>query len=156
HFLLTARVPFPGGTLMEKLIRHRSDAPVPVEQLRPDIPPKVAAIVKRLLAKKPTDRYQTPAQLVQALDEATQAGVPTSKPGPLAAGPRGGGSVTPLDERRPKKTWMIFAAGAAVGVFGLILLSCVLIALVARKGEATKPGDSKGNDKNIASAPSVL
>src|SRR5262249_59020042 len=70
HFLLTARVPFPGGTLMEKLIRHRSDAPPPVEKLRPDIPPKVAAIVKRLLAKNATERYQTPAYLVQALDEA--------------------------------------------------------------------------------------
>jgi serine/threonine protein kinase len=65
-FILTGRVPFPGG-LMEKLLAHtRSTAPA-VESLRPDVPREVAAIVARLMAKNPNDRFQTPAQLALAL-----------------------------------------------------------------------------------------
>jgi eukaryotic-like serine/threonine-protein kinase len=67
YFLLTGRVPFPGGSSLEKLVRHMSLEPVPVEQLRPEVPPGVAAIVRRLLAKRPADRFQTPAELAAAL-----------------------------------------------------------------------------------------
>src|SRR5262249_53652116 len=51
----------------EKLIRHGTEEPMPLEQLRPDVPPAVAAIVRRLMAKRPADRFQTPAELAQAL-----------------------------------------------------------------------------------------
>jgi serine/threonine-protein kinase len=67
YYLLTGNVPFPGGTPLEKLVRHRSDEPTPVERLRPDVPADVAAVIRRLLAKRPEDRYQTPAELVAVL-----------------------------------------------------------------------------------------
>lgn len=67
HYLLTGQVPFPGGTALEKLVRHGSDAPAPVHELRPDVPPDVSAIVTKLLAKKPGDRYQTPLELAAEL-----------------------------------------------------------------------------------------
>jgi eukaryotic-like serine/threonine-protein kinase len=67
YFLLTGKVPFPGGATLEKLIRHSTEAPTPAEQLRPDIPAGVAAILNRLLEKNPDDRYQTPDQLGPAL-----------------------------------------------------------------------------------------
>jgi serine/threonine-protein kinase len=64
YFLLTAQVPFPGGTTVDKLVRHTREEPVPVEQLRPDIPLEVADIVRCLMAKEPAKRFQTPAELV--------------------------------------------------------------------------------------------
>jgi WD40 repeat protein/serine/threonine protein kinase len=67
YFLLTGRVPFPGGTVMEKLFRHQTETPPPVRALRPDMPPLFAAVVDRLMAKRPADRFQTPAELVVAL-----------------------------------------------------------------------------------------
>jgi WD40 repeat protein/serine/threonine protein kinase len=67
YFLLTGKVPFPGGNLGEKLVKNQLDEPMPVEELRPEVPPEVAAIVRRLMAKKPEERYQTPAELEQAL-----------------------------------------------------------------------------------------
>ncbi|MDW8264740.1 MAG: protein kinase [Gemmataceae bacterium] len=67
YFLLTGQVPFPGGTTMDKLLRHSTETPTPVEQLRPEVPPAVAAIVRRLMAKDPADRFQTPAELIAAL-----------------------------------------------------------------------------------------
>jgi serine/threonine protein kinase/Leucine-rich repeat (LRR) protein len=69
YFVLTGRVPFPGGTLIDKLFKHRLEEPKPVECLRSDLPLGLAAVVRKLMAKKPEDRYQTPAQLTAALAE---------------------------------------------------------------------------------------
>jgi serine/threonine-protein kinase len=67
HFLLTGQVPFPGGSAMDKLIRHGTVMPTPAEKLRGDIPPAVSAILARMLAKRPEERFQTPAELAEAL-----------------------------------------------------------------------------------------
>jgi serine/threonine-protein kinase len=80
YYLLTARVPFPGGSTLEKVIRHSTEEPEPVERLRPGVPPGVAAVVGRLMAKKPGDRFQTPAELAAAL-----APFAVNSPGALVA-----------------------------------------------------------------------
>jgi serine/threonine protein kinase len=79
YFLLTARMPFPGGTALEKLLRHNSETPRPVEQVRPQIPPAVAAVVRRLMAKQPAERYQTPAELVGVLDAILLGAAPVAQ-----------------------------------------------------------------------------
>src|SRR5207249_3306222 len=66
-FLLTGKVPFAGGTSLEKLVRHGSEVAAPVNEVRTEIPAEVAAIVAKLIAKKPEERFQTPAELVTAL-----------------------------------------------------------------------------------------
>jgi serine/threonine protein kinase len=88
YYLLAGRVPFPGGSLTEKLLKHRLQEPPRVEELRPEVPPEVGAVVRRLMAKEPKDRYQTPAQMVGALE----AGVPA----PVAGGAEPGTSSTQL------------------------------------------------------------
>jgi serine/threonine-protein kinase len=67
YYLLTAQVPYPGGSTLEKVIRHSTEVAEPVERLRPGVPPAVAAIVRRLMAKKPEERFQAPAELAAAL-----------------------------------------------------------------------------------------
>jgi serine/threonine-protein kinase len=67
YYLLTAQVPFPGGNLGSKLLRHQTQEPQPVEQLRPEVPARIAAAIRKLMAKKPGDRVQTPAELVALL-----------------------------------------------------------------------------------------
>ncbi|MBI1832477.1 MAG: serine/threonine protein kinase, partial [Planctomycetes bacterium] len=66
-YLLTGQVPFPGGAAVDKVIRHNTEAPVAVDERRPGIPPEVAKIVGKLLAKNPADRFQTPDELLDAL-----------------------------------------------------------------------------------------
>ena len=56
--------------------QHSWTSPKPVEKLRPDVPPGLAAVVRRLMAKKPEQRFQTPAEAAAALGE----------PGALATG----------------------------------------------------------------------
>jgi serine/threonine protein kinase len=78
YFLLTGQVPFPGLSATEKLIKHQLEEPPPLAQFRSDIPPAVADVVMKLLAKKPVNRYQTPAELAAALDAVFNAGIPTA------------------------------------------------------------------------------
>jgi serine/threonine-protein kinase len=68
YFVLTGEVPFPGGSALEKIERHATVEPEPVESLRPVVPPGVAAILRRMIAKKPGDRFQTPAEVADALE----------------------------------------------------------------------------------------
>jgi serine/threonine protein kinase len=67
YYLLTGKVPFPGGTLLEKVLKHQLNEPKSVEQVRPDVPPRVGAVVRKLMAKKPEDRFQTPVEVAAAL-----------------------------------------------------------------------------------------
>jgi serine/threonine protein kinase len=66
--LLAGWVPFPGGNMIQKLRRHDSEEPVAIEQVRHEVAPEVASIVRKLMAKKPEKRYQTPAELAAALE----------------------------------------------------------------------------------------
>ena len=67
YYLVTGKVPFPGGGTLEKIIRHRMDEPRPLAKLRPGVPAELQAVVSKLMAKPPEMRYQTPAELVQTL-----------------------------------------------------------------------------------------
>jgi serine/threonine protein kinase len=75
YYGLTGQVPFPGDTAMEKLIKHLTEEPRPIRELRPEIPVPLAEIIHKLLAKSPEDRFQTPAELLAALE-------PLGIPGP--------------------------------------------------------------------------
>ena len=74
YHLLTGQVPFPGGTSLEKLIRHTSEETTPAEAYRPELPPEVGAILRRLMAKDPARRFQKPADLAEALAPFSTAG----------------------------------------------------------------------------------
>lgn len=67
YYLLTGRVPFPGGSTLDKVIRQNGELAQPIEELRPDVPRQVRAIVHKLLAKNPDERFQTPDELMDAL-----------------------------------------------------------------------------------------
>ncbi len=64
YFMLTGRPPFPDGTALQKLIRHSGEEPDDVRLLRPDLPPRVAGLLAKMLAKKPSQRHQTADDLV--------------------------------------------------------------------------------------------
>jgi serine/threonine protein kinase len=67
YFLLTGQPPFQAEKLSQKLIAHQVAEPKPVHQMRPGIAPEFSAIVMKLLAKKPEERYQTAVEVIAAL-----------------------------------------------------------------------------------------
>jgi len=67
YFLLTGRPPFIEGTLTQRLMAHQTKTPPTVESLRVDTPASLAAIVRKMMAKKAEDRYATARETADAL-----------------------------------------------------------------------------------------
>jgi eukaryotic-like serine/threonine-protein kinase len=81
YYLLTGEVPFPGGTATEKMLRHaRETVPLPK---RTGVPQGVLEILARMTARKPDQRYQTPAEVAAALAPFSRQTVPPPTPPPL-------------------------------------------------------------------------
>jgi WD40 repeat protein/serine/threonine protein kinase len=140
YHLLAGSVPFPGGSPMEKVFKHQLEEPTPIEKLRTDLPKGLAGIVRKMMAKAPDQRYQTPAEAAQALEPfakteaaATSSAIKVKKrrtQPPVLDTPQRGATATVgvLDGKPPRKgrRWLI--AGLAAGA--LAALGCVsLLAL---------------------------
>jgi eukaryotic-like serine/threonine-protein kinase len=67
YFLLAGQPPFPGGSVLDKLHAHATVPPPPIEGQRDDVPAGVLAILDRMLAKAPDDRFQSAAEIAKAL-----------------------------------------------------------------------------------------
>src|SRR4051794_16797879 len=65
--MLTGRPPFPEGTVLQKLLQHQEEPPPDICTLNPLVPPDLANILVKLMAKDRDRRYQTPEQLVRDL-----------------------------------------------------------------------------------------
>jgi serine/threonine-protein kinase len=65
--MLTGRPPFPEGTVLQKLLQHQEEPPPNVSAINPAVPPSLANILLKLMAKDRDRRYQTPEQLVRDL-----------------------------------------------------------------------------------------
>jgi serine/threonine protein kinase len=68
--LLAGTPPFAGrrfGSLLQKLRGHVDTPPPPITGVREDVPAGLVAVLDRMLAKDPADRYATPAEVAEAL-----------------------------------------------------------------------------------------
>jgi tRNA A-37 threonylcarbamoyl transferase component Bud32 len=64
--LLTGQIPF-RGSATQKIVAHQRFDPKPVLELRPEVPPGLAAVVARMMAKDPDERFATPVEVALAL-----------------------------------------------------------------------------------------
>lgn len=71
YHMLAGLPPFSGRSLVELLRQHRDDA-VPLEPLA-GLPRGVVTVITRALEKDPLDRYQSPSEMVGAIDRARNA-----------------------------------------------------------------------------------
>jgi serine/threonine protein kinase len=67
YFALAARPPFPGGDSLQKIMRHHTDEPVPVEQLNAAVPAAFAELLRKMMAKRPEQRFASAAELREEL-----------------------------------------------------------------------------------------
>jgi serine/threonine protein kinase len=65
--LLAGRAPFPDGSAAEKVKAHMESTPRPLDQIRSDMPSGLLRIINRMMAKDPADRFETPAEVAEAL-----------------------------------------------------------------------------------------
>jgi eukaryotic-like serine/threonine-protein kinase len=69
--MLAGRPPFSGSTAQALLVAHLTEDPVPIDSVRDDVPPPLAAMITRCLAKDPAERWQSAGELLALLDSAT-------------------------------------------------------------------------------------
>jgi len=84
--LLTGKPPFTAPTPVAILMKHAHDIPADVRDLRPDTPADLAALIAALLAKDPTVRPQSGAEIADLL-RSHQAPAVTEVLRPAAAAP---------------------------------------------------------------------
>ena len=68
--LLTGATPFPGRTRQELMAAHLAEVPRPIAASQPELPPALATLVDRLLAKRPGDRPRDATEVLELLDAA--------------------------------------------------------------------------------------
>ncbi len=80
-YLLTRQPPFPSGSLMQKILQHQQAEPPSLRSLRTDVPEELDALVRKMLAKDPADRFAIPLLLVTPLRRFCGGRVPGSGQG---------------------------------------------------------------------------
>jgi len=82
--MLAGQPPFTGPTVENVVRQHLVADARPITQLRPAVPPAIAGVLQRALAKNPADRFSPVAQFADALRTGSTAAVPP----PAALPPR--------------------------------------------------------------------
>lgn len=116
YYMLTGQAPFPEGTIAQKLLWHQNRHPRSIREIQPEVPATIEKIVRKMMAKDPKNRFQTPREVRDILASFSKRQVelfenesevnrpPTSQPG----APR---TKVPSDSVRISKT----AAETSVG-----------------------------------------
>ncbi len=139
YHMLTGQAPVPEGTAAKKLHHHQHVDPVDPRQLNPDVPDDVAAVLARMMAKDPKDRYQQPVHLIQHLMQVAQ------KVGAAADVPEVLFVDAPLPNA-PRKRPLATISLAVLGL-GLILFLLSLVPSRPGLGSLGPPNHSANLDK---------
>ncbi|XZE54809.1 serine/threonine-protein kinase [Planctomycetaceae bacterium SH139] len=121
YFALTGRPPYGGGTVLQKLLSHGSSPPPDPRTWRSDLSDSLVAVLHKMLAKLPHERYRRPVDLIADLYQlAERENLPRS----LAAG-----SIAVIPESRFAQLlehhlpWMFAASLLVLSTAWLHLLS---------------------------------
>ncbi|MBI5757260.1 MAG: serine/threonine protein kinase [Planctomycetales bacterium] len=68
YHMVTGQAPFPEGSITNKLQAHAIKPPPDPRDVNSKVPEATVAVMQRMMAKKPQDRYQTPAELIADLE----------------------------------------------------------------------------------------
>jgi serine/threonine protein kinase len=141
YHMLTGHPPVPEGTPAKKLQHHQHHFPIDPRHYAPGIPDELVAIMSKMMAKNPKDRYQRPIQLVHHLMQvAKKVGIGDDLPE----------SVLLVDTAMPAPP-----RGHPLLFVGLALAALVVITLVLTLLPTTPPSYTKrpsippGKDSNV-------
>lgn len=67
YFMLTGAPPFPDGNAFEKLLHHRERKRPDPRKGRSDVPAELASLIRKLMSPTPSQRFQSPGELMAAM-----------------------------------------------------------------------------------------
>ncbi len=111
YHMLAGQPPFPEGGLGERILKHLEAPPPDVRRFNPDVSEGLWALLQKMLAKAPEDRYQTPAELLEDLrhppeprpEPPPEPPVPRRRPGGVPRIDRGEEEQAPRRPRRQRR-----------------------------------------------------
>lgn len=141
---LPEAAPFRGpkyNTPLKKILAHARTQPRSIRECAPNVPAQLAQVVERMLAKSPSDRFATPAEVAQALAPFTaggnlpalaaryasapsrpKVGDPRALTETLGSSARGGTKPDSPPPRRPRRRTLASAAAALVACAAIVII----------------------------------
>jgi serine/threonine-protein kinase len=132
YHMLTGRPPFSAGNSMALLLKHVSERPRPIAELRPETPKAMCEAIERALKKSPEDRWATAAAFRDALLNGSDAPAWRSEREPVrytSPVPRRRESASPVPRSRAAQG----DGAAALAPNGLVLEPPHLASLTAEQ-----------------------
>ena len=72
YFLLTGEPPFPSGTALERMEKHRTQTPDSILKSHPSVSKNLAKVCQKMMAKDPADRFRSASLVQRVLAEIVQ------------------------------------------------------------------------------------
>jgi serine/threonine protein kinase len=129
YAMAAGRSPFRAESTVAVLRRVCDEAPLPIHELNPEIPPWLASIINKLLAKDPDQRYQTAAE-VAALLSKHLADAQQSRPRPESSGNKL--PVAPIHPSSRARRWRW------AGLVALLVAGALMAAEAVRRANLGK------------------
>jgi serine/threonine-protein kinase len=121
YYMLAGCPPYKGQTGFEVALKHIQGGAQPLAEIRPDLPPALTAMVHKMMARLPEDRYQTAREIIKGVIQVRDslAGVtPTRNSQFLATGPVAAPAAAPARPAavpaRPRKLRVWLAVGSVL------------------------------------------
>lgn len=106
YHLISGRLPYPGETPVDRLGRRLSGSFVPIVDVKPDTPAPIVKVLERMMASRPSERFQTAAELAKVLEglgrprpaasSASAPRKPAARPASAASMPAAQGAAAPV------------------------------------------------------------
>jgi len=114
--MLAGRPPFIGPSPQSVLAAHVTSQPDPVTKYRDSVPPALAALVMRCLAKHPADRFQSAGDVLEALEQMV---TPSGGITPTGSAPYDAVAAAAAARAHPLRVAGLFAL-SSVAVLGVV------------------------------------
>jgi serine/threonine protein kinase len=126
YHMFAGTPPFRGNSPIEVAYQHVHKDAQPLAEIRPDLPADLCAIIQKMMAKKPEDRYQSAREIVRDINRLSEAlnlgtvaaiSISSSLIGVSSEALRGS-ATQPWSETPPRISWLW-----RVGMVGSVLLA---------------------------------
>ena len=157
YHMLSGQPPFRGNSAFDVALQHVQSEPPPLVSLRPDLPPELCALVHKMMAKNPEERFQSARDIVREVNRVREglgggspkaATAPSDEPAQPAVTmsisanlPMSDlGPTTPIQQRNSGRLLLAVLAGIALlGVAGAGVVVRVLVNRLAAHNTTAAP-----------------
>ncbi|MFA6561536.1 MAG: protein kinase [Verrucomicrobiia bacterium] len=127
YHMVCGRPPFDDNDPAKVMGMQLTRPPEPPRQLNPNISRELEVLILKLLAKNPADRYQSPAELIEVIEQMrARIATPTPAPAVVVVRPPPIVSVVSPPPSRSRRPW-VWVSGTALVLFGLGALAVVAV-----------------------------